>query len=210
MQIGFFGKISRHIAFPDRIDLAPFRAAGSIDANPADYSLHSVIVHIGGASSYSYGHYICFIRSADNIWYKCDDDEVKCADESEVANSAAYMLFYQRVVPKPSPHQLAHAACLQPIQAARDEHEAKLEAVEDYHDGKENVSAAANAVPQVIAVFMNVVEELIYMLQSCLLPPYQNPASKAHHHSEAEVHAATMLMRPTARQERLVMCCVKF
>lgn len=123
-----------------------------------------MIVHIGGASSYSYGHYICFIRSVDNIWYKCDDDEVKRADESEVANSAAYMLFYQRVVPKPSPHELAHAACLQPIQAAGEEHEAKPKAVEDFHHGKENVSAAANIASQVIAVLMHVIEELIYML----------------------------------------------
>lgn len=117
VQIGFFGKIGRHISFPGSINLQPFRAIGSIDCNPAEYSLHSVIVHIGGASSYSYGHYICFIRTAENVWYKCDDDEIQRVDETEVANSAAYMLFYQRTVSKPSPQELAHAAFLQPAAA---------------------------------------------------------------------------------------------
>lgn len=117
MQVGFFGKIGRHISFPGKLNLTPFRAACSIDCNPAEYTLHSVIVHIGGASSYSYGHYICFIRTADNIWHKCDDDEVQSVHETEVANSAAYMLFYQRTVPKPSPQDLAHAASLQPSAA---------------------------------------------------------------------------------------------
>ncbi|KAK9837579.1 hypothetical protein WJX74_000796 [Apatococcus lobatus] len=156
-QVGFFGKISRHISFPGTLNLAPFRASGSIDGRPAVYILHSVIVHIGGASSYSYGHYICFIRSADNNWYKCDDDEVQRVDDSEVANSAAYMLFYQRAVPKPSPHELAHAASLQPIPApvpllrdvqAGNELGTKLKTAENHHYGKENISAAANAASQ--------------------------------------------------------------
>ena len=116
MQIGLIGKIGRYISFPGTLDASTLKAAGSIDSNPALYTLSSVIVHIGGASVYSYGHYICYMRTSENAWYKCDDDEIEPVSESEVAKCSAYMLFYQRSTQKPSPHELALAAAQPPAQ----------------------------------------------------------------------------------------------
>ena len=119
MQIGLCGKISRYISFPGLLDIARFAASNSLDSNAADYVLQSVIVHIGGASVYSYGHYICYVRTAGNVWYKCDDDEIERVSEAEVAKCSAYMLFYQRNVPKPSPQELAHDASHRPAEPLR-------------------------------------------------------------------------------------------
>ncbi len=110
------GKISRFISFPGTLDVSAYRAFGCIDSHTALYTLSSVIVHIGGAGFYSYGHYICYIRSSEDKWYKCDDDDVDLVSAAEVARSSAYMLFYQRTTAKPSPQQLAQAAAHRPAE----------------------------------------------------------------------------------------------
>ncbi|KAK9861274.1 hypothetical protein WJX84_003112 [Apatococcus fuscideae] len=131
-QVGFFGKI---------------RQAHFLSGHTQSCAFQSFW-------HYSYGHYICFIRSADNNWYKCDDDEVQRVDDSEVAIVPPTCSSNQRAVPKPSPHELAHAASLQPIPApvpllrdvqAGNELGTKLKTAENHHYGKENISAAANA-----------------------------------------------------------------
>ncbi|XP_054153944.1 ubiquitin carboxyl-terminal hydrolase 30 homolog [Oppia nitens] len=62
------------------------------------YKLSSVLVHLGGASS---GHFICYRRgtNCDNQskWYYLSDTTVFEVNLSEVLNSSAYMLFYERI-----------------------------------------------------------------------------------------------------------------
>jgi hypothetical protein len=54
-------------------------------------------------NSTSFGHYICFVRTADGRWYICDDARVAATSPSRVLSQNAYMLFYQRDTPKPAP-----------------------------------------------------------------------------------------------------------
>ena len=62
------------------------------------YKLCSVIVHLGDASS---GHFICYRRGTEahnqTKWYYISDTTVLEVSISEVLNSSAYMLFYERL-----------------------------------------------------------------------------------------------------------------
>jgi ubiquitin carboxyl-terminal hydrolase 30 len=62
------------------------------------YKLCSVIVHLGDASS---GHFICYRRGTQKHnqfkWFYTSDTNVLEVSLSEVLNSSAYMLFYERI-----------------------------------------------------------------------------------------------------------------
>ncbi|XP_052735657.1 ubiquitin carboxyl-terminal hydrolase 23 isoform X2 [Vigna angularis] len=58
------------------------------------YSLYGVLVHTG--SSTHSGHYYCYVRTSNNMWYTLDDNRVSHVSEREVLNQQAYMLFYVR------------------------------------------------------------------------------------------------------------------
>ncbi|KAK7329937.1 hypothetical protein VNO77_24119 [Canavalia gladiata] len=96
-------KIKKKVQFGCALDLKPF-VSGSYDGD-VKYSLYGVLVH-SGSSTHS-GHYYCYVRTANNIWYTLDDNRVNHVSEREVLNQQAYMLFYVRdrksIVPrKPS------------------------------------------------------------------------------------------------------------
>ena len=56
------------------------------------YKLRAIVVHQGKAGS---GHYIAYVRCADDRWYKCDDFlSPKLVHLSTVLLAEAYMLFY--------------------------------------------------------------------------------------------------------------------
>lgn len=57
------------------------------------YLLKAVIVHLGDTSS---GHFITY-RRGSNTWFRTSDTSVKEVPFSEVAQSCAYMLFYERI-----------------------------------------------------------------------------------------------------------------
>jgi hypothetical protein len=46
------------------------------------------------------GHYVCFVRSGNDSWYRISDALVSAATEDEVLKQTAYLLFYQRIVPR--------------------------------------------------------------------------------------------------------------
>lgn len=54
-------------------------------------------------NSTSFGHYICFVRTADGRWYGCDDAHVAPTSVTRALSQNAYMLFYQRDIPKAAP-----------------------------------------------------------------------------------------------------------
>lgn len=78
-------------------------AVGAMDQEPTTYTLYAVIVHLDQMNSTSFGHYICYVRTADGRWYGCDDAYVFPVPLSKVLSHNAYMLFYDRDTPKPSP-----------------------------------------------------------------------------------------------------------
>ncbi|CAJ2649580.1 unnamed protein product [Trifolium pratense] len=85
-------KIKKNVEFDSALDLKPF-VSGSYDGD-CKYSLYGVLVH-SGFSTHS-GHYYCFVRTSNNMWYTLDDSRVSHVSESKVLEQQAYMLFYVR------------------------------------------------------------------------------------------------------------------
>jgi len=60
---------------------------------PYKYNLYGVTNHVGNLTS---GHYTAFIADRDG-WKSCDDSSIRPADEKQVPNQRAYVLFYKRM-----------------------------------------------------------------------------------------------------------------
>uniref|UniRef100_A0A803MEI2 ubiquitinyl hydrolase 1 n=1 Tax=Chenopodium quinoa TaxID=63459 RepID=A0A803MEI2_CHEQI len=97
-QCGKFGKLNKTIRFPEILNLAPYMRGGS-DKSPI-YRLYGVVVHLDIMNSSFSGHYVCYVRNAQNKWYKIDDSTVKAVELERVLNKGAYMLFYSRISPR--------------------------------------------------------------------------------------------------------------
>ncbi|KAL4420926.1 hypothetical protein ABPG77_001409 [Micractinium sp. CCAP 211/92] len=68
-------------------------AAMAADPGACLYDLYAVVCHRG---SFQGGHYVAYVKAADQRWYLCDDAWVTAADEEAVRNCQAYMLFYSQ------------------------------------------------------------------------------------------------------------------
>ncbi|XP_071610851.1 uncharacterized protein [Heliangelus exortis] len=93
------GKISKVVMYPKVLDLGPYTTAGEAQR----YSLYAVLVH-KGESCHS-GHYFCYIKASDGLWYKMDDSSVTPCDVDTALQQEAYLLFYVRTEQR-SPSQL--------------------------------------------------------------------------------------------------------
>lgn len=93
-------KIQAQSSSGDHIPIAASDVDQSGDSFEAKYKykLCSVIVHLGDASS---GHFICYRRGTEahnqTKWFYISDTNVLEVSLSEVLNSSAYMLFYERL-----------------------------------------------------------------------------------------------------------------
>ena len=74
-------KINDRFEFFPELDLSKYTVKPE-DDNQLLYTLHSVVVHQGNASS---GHYYSYIRPTanDDVWYKFNDENVRVADANE-------------------------------------------------------------------------------------------------------------------------------
>eukprot|EP00891_Asterochloris_glomerata_P002359 jgi/Astpho2/2359/gw1.00044.92.1_t len=92
-EFSAFGhKISEMVQYPLELDLAPFmvkRHGPSIM-----YDLYGVLVHLG--HSVHSGHYYCYIKGPNGLWYKMDDTVVSQVAERQALAQRAYILFYIR------------------------------------------------------------------------------------------------------------------
>lgn len=66
------GKVTRHIAFPEKLDLRPYMS--KLDAGSLLYQLYGVLVHDGHSTTS--GHYYCYIMTAKGDWYCMNDHMV--------------------------------------------------------------------------------------------------------------------------------------
>jgi ubiquitin carboxyl-terminal hydrolase 4/11/15 len=73
------------------LDLGPFISGAKKDGNI--YELFAISQHYGSLSS---GHYTALCKNRGK-WYSFDDESVSRADEKQVVNKAAYLLFYRRI-----------------------------------------------------------------------------------------------------------------
>jgi len=66
-------KINRHIAFETKLELGSFMSNNKNHPR-LSYNLYGVLVHAG--SSCHSGHYYCYVKSSDGVWYCMDDSSV--------------------------------------------------------------------------------------------------------------------------------------
>ncbi|XP_074278951.1 uncharacterized protein LOC141602722 [Silene latifolia] len=85
-------KIDKKVQFGPTLDLKPF-VTGEYEGD-LTYTLYGVLVH-AGYSTHS-GHYYCFVRTSNGLWYSLDDNRVIQVSERMVMEQKAYMLFYVR------------------------------------------------------------------------------------------------------------------
>ncbi|KAF1675815.1 Ubiquitin carboxyl-terminal hydrolase 42, partial [Pygoscelis papua] len=85
-------KISKVVEYPEYLDLRPYtsQAAGE----PLLYALYAVLVHSGG--SCHAGHYFCYTKASNGLWYEMNDTSVDGCGIDTVLRQQAYLLFYVR------------------------------------------------------------------------------------------------------------------
>eukprot|EP00899_Mesostigma_viride_P025181 jgi/Mesvir1/5848/Mv00640-RA.1 len=102
-QVGRFGKLNKQISYPETFDLGPFISASMPwPGLRHEYHLFALVVHLDMLNSSFFGHYICYVRSSTNVWFRVDDTKVAPVQASEVLKQKAYVLFYRRAEPRPS------------------------------------------------------------------------------------------------------------
>ncbi|KAJ7525990.1 hypothetical protein O6H91_17G077000 [Diphasiastrum complanatum] len=100
-QSGKFGKLNKRVTFPEVLDMSPYMSGKGDD--PPLYRLYAVVVHVDMLNASFFGHYICYVKDKEGIWYKIDDSKVKEVDLDKVMSQNAYMLLYSRTSPRPGP-----------------------------------------------------------------------------------------------------------
>lgn len=91
----FGGKISKHIEYTEYLNLRPYMTS---QGPPIRYRLYAVLVHSGYSANS--GHYYCYVRASNGIWYQMNDSMVRQVALKAVLSQQAYLLFYIKQNPK--------------------------------------------------------------------------------------------------------------
>ncbi|NXA16175.1 UBP42 hydrolase, partial [Sapayoa aenigma] len=83
-------KISQVVEYPEYLDLQPYMSDTAQE--PLLYSLYAVVVHSGHTCLG--GHFFCYTKASNGLWYKMDDESVDGCDIRTVLGQQAYLLFY--------------------------------------------------------------------------------------------------------------------
>lgn len=132
-QSGKFGKLNKTINFPEILNMAPYMS-GTSDKSPV-YRLYGIVVHLDIMNAAYSGHYICYVKTSQNRWFKIDDSQVTAVDMDTAFREGAYMLLYARCSPRAprslrtsvNPNDLRKAKdseCNNPRNTSREEHDA--------------------------------------------------------------------------------------
>ncbi|KAK4806103.1 hypothetical protein QYF61_005475 [Mycteria americana] len=80
------------VEYPEYLDLRPYTSQTA--GEPLLYALYAVLVHHGG--SCCAGHYFCYTKASNGLWYKMNDTSVDGCGTDTVLRQQAYLLFYVR------------------------------------------------------------------------------------------------------------------
>ncbi|XP_062452590.1 ubiquitin carboxyl-terminal hydrolase 42-like [Rhea pennata] len=86
------GKISKDVNYPEYLDLRAYMSESA--GEPVRYALYAVLVHRGASGRA--GHYFCFVKASNGLWYEMNDASVVLCDINTVLSQQAYLLFYIR------------------------------------------------------------------------------------------------------------------
>ncbi|XP_068717808.1 ubiquitin carboxyl-terminal hydrolase 36-like [Montipora capricornis] len=87
----FGGKISKQVEYAEYLDLRPYMTS---KGPPIKYRLYAVLVHSGYSSNS--GHYYCYVRASNGVWYQMNDSMVRQVALKSVLSQQAYLLFYTK------------------------------------------------------------------------------------------------------------------
>ena len=88
-------KLNKAVKFDAELDMAPFSSPADGDGE-ARYALTGLVVHCG--VSLNLGHYVCYVKASNGVWYEMDDDVVRQVPLQRVLEQPAYLLFYSKLV----------------------------------------------------------------------------------------------------------------
>ncbi|XP_025939012.1 ubiquitin carboxyl-terminal hydrolase 42 isoform X3 [Apteryx rowi] len=86
------GKINKDVKYPEYLDLRAYMSQSI--GEPLLYALYAVLVH-SGVNCHA-GHYFCYIKAGNGLWYQMNDASVVLCDIKTVLSQQAYLLFYIR------------------------------------------------------------------------------------------------------------------
>lgn len=89
-----FGKLTKRVDFDEEINLRRFMSDPASQSSNVTYKLFAVLVHLGNTCNS--GHYYCFVRNSNDLWYQMDDASVSKTSLNFVLQQKAYILFYVR------------------------------------------------------------------------------------------------------------------
>ncbi|KAJ7421221.1 hypothetical protein WISP_43655 [Willisornis vidua] len=82
----------KFVEYPEYLDLLPYMSDTA--GEPLLYSLYAVVVHSGDTCLD--GHFFCYTKASNGLWYKMDDESVDNCALHAVLGQQAYLLFYAR------------------------------------------------------------------------------------------------------------------
>jgi ubiquitin C-terminal hydrolase len=76
-------------------DKTHLQVTSNLQVYGKQYSLYSIITHI--EDTCKQGHYISFVKSSNNEWYRCNDEMVSKVNAEDAYSTEAYLIvYYQR------------------------------------------------------------------------------------------------------------------
>uniref|UniRef100_A0A8C3WF65 ubiquitinyl hydrolase 1 n=1 Tax=Catagonus wagneri TaxID=51154 RepID=A0A8C3WF65_9CETA len=100
------GKIAKDVKYPEYLDIRPYMSQPN--GEPIVYVLYAVLVHTG--FNCHAGHYFCYIKASNGLWYQMNDSIVSTSDIRSVLSQQAYVLFYIRSHDVKNGGELTHSA----------------------------------------------------------------------------------------------------
>ncbi|XP_006859921.1 PREDICTED: ubiquitin carboxyl-terminal hydrolase 42 [Chrysochloris asiatica] len=99
------GKIAKDVKYPEYLDIRPYMSQPN--GEPIIYVLYAVLVHTG--FNCHAGHYFCYIKASNGLWYQMNDSIVSTSDIRSVLSQQAYVLFYIRAHDVKNGGELTHS-----------------------------------------------------------------------------------------------------
>ncbi|KAK4806108.1 hypothetical protein QYF61_005480 [Mycteria americana] len=90
MRRSFFEYGPMVVEYPEYLDLRPYTSQTA--GEPLLCALYAVLVHRG--ASCCAGHYFCYTKASNGLWYKMNDPSVDGCGTDTVLRQQGYLLFY--------------------------------------------------------------------------------------------------------------------
>jgi len=74
------------------------------------YNLISVLIHEGFSTNS--GHYYCYVKNSNDLWYCMNDSSVCQVSLNQVRKQSPYLLFYEKVMPEVVPVPVPSASLI--------------------------------------------------------------------------------------------------